>query len=540
MSDQSPQGHSESDVPESLDEPAATLVEVEPGIAVLFGDRVPDGFELFPFPLLGEKARGSLVDELAKATGTLNMGAQVANGVIQARGLVRLAPETIKALGTSKPLTSGGYNLGTLTSADGKIVSQIRWLPATGSGAVAIVAALGPAAAMLAIQFQLAQISRLVRQDIELTSEVLRTVRQDQWSSLTGLAQAMAKALGEAQHVGEVTRHIWDNVSGREADLRKQKDLFRENTEAHLTGLRAKRGHKDRREFLERHGEAILFDAQSLLMAQSAWFTYQAIRAAHIQTTAEANPKDAQLLEKVVKDARAEQDKALTHADWLLEELARECHVLGELPGNRTLPFTGGRRAAKVVAGVARSLQESIATIQAQSGGGDRPPLREPGINAFKESVPSELLKILRWHLDEDEELLALADASLDSWYLGDGYVALTSRRLLVMKQGDFKKHGLFNTTVDTEDIRYVRHRPGDRDKSPVVDIITKDENLQLNFGDWARHGRPNGEVQRFADTLRSFMHIPESEIPAAAPPQLESSDDTDLSSEGTQASTGR
>ncbi len=46
-----------------------------------------------------------------------------------------------------------------------------------------VLAELGPAATLVAIQWQLAQISRLVERNIALTSTVLRLVRGEQWAA---------------------------------------------------------------------------------------------------------------------------------------------------------------------------------------------------------------------------------------------------------------------------------------------------------------------------------------------------------------------
>ena len=467
--------------------------------------------EMEPFPLLPDAVRASLTDAVAKTLGLGNVGAQAAQGVSDARGIIRLAPETLKQMQAgAKPLTSGGQNLGTLVGKDGRIVSQVRWLPAGGQGAVAVLAALGPAAALVAVPFQLAQISSLVRENIELTGELLRTLRAEQWATLTGLQETTAKALDEARHVGAVTDHIWQNVSGREADLRAQRDLFRRHTASHLRDLRSKRAHKDRRQFLEKHGEAILLDAQSLLMAQSAWFVYQAVRAGHIQGDAATDERAAKLLDKVVRDAREEHERSLAHADGLLKSLIRECRILSELPGKRTLPFTSGRRAAKDVSRMAEALQEGIATARMRAVHAPPAPL-SPQIMVFESDPPPEPLRILRWQLEEGETLLALADALLDRRWDNDGFLAVTDRRVLVMNQHDLKRHGTVEQTFDRADFRFVRLFEGSGDKSPVIDVITRDENLRYFFG---RDEPAPSSSGRLSDLLANTMHIPEDEVP--------------------------
>lgn len=100
--------------------PGVSLVEIEPGVAVVMGDRplesmgLPAEFdcEVTPFQLMPPGDIQNLADKISLATGGLNLAAQGAQGMVSARGLVRLAPETMKAMKSGlQPLTSGGLSL---------------------------------------------------------------------------------------------------------------------------------------------------------------------------------------------------------------------------------------------------------------------------------------------------------------------------------------------------------------------------------------------------------------------------------------------
>jgi hypothetical protein len=71
------------------DESLVSLVEIEPGMAVLFADKPPVDFDLIPFEMLSTQARQNLGDKLAIAPGIGNLAAQGAQGAISAQGLVR-------------------------------------------------------------------------------------------------------------------------------------------------------------------------------------------------------------------------------------------------------------------------------------------------------------------------------------------------------------------------------------------------------------------------------------------------------------------
>lgn len=399
----------------TAEETTPALVEIQPGLAVLYGDRVPEGLELIPFTLVDVRAQQSLTNAIAGITNFGNVAAQGIDGLMKAQGMVRLAPQTLKQLETAKPLVSGGWNLGTLAS-EGKFVAQVRWLPATSATAASVAASVGPGLALLAIQLQLSEISELAKHNIELTSRVLEVVQQDQWAAVMGHHRTVAKEIENAKHVGRVTDAIWNNVRGHQTELDTQWDLFQRKLDRHVAALRAKRGHKERRQYLVDHGEAVLADVHALLLAQSSWFMYQALRAGHLLTTADSKPEDKALLERLVEDARQLHDEALDETDWLLEQLTREFAVIAELDGKRTFKFGGQERAARDVAYMAHNLRDALAAVRAEAARPEIPTLELPATHVFKGPVPSELLRVLRLRLNVNERLIALADASCDLW----------------------------------------------------------------------------------------------------------------------------
>ena len=100
----------------------ATLVEIEPAVAVVFGEHPPAGLSLEPLALLDEPLRASLGNSLGPLIGVGDVGAQAVQAGTQVQGIVRLAPETVKALQTAKPMVSGGWNAGVLRDSSGRIV----------------------------------------------------------------------------------------------------------------------------------------------------------------------------------------------------------------------------------------------------------------------------------------------------------------------------------------------------------------------------------------------------------------------------------
>ena len=85
------------------------LLEVEPGVAVLFGEAAPEGWDVEPFGL-GDPSDREIIDALSNAVGAANAVAQGLGGLVSAQGLVRLSPETLRNLKTMQTMTKDGYS----------------------------------------------------------------------------------------------------------------------------------------------------------------------------------------------------------------------------------------------------------------------------------------------------------------------------------------------------------------------------------------------------------------------------------------------
>jgi hypothetical protein len=507
------------------------LVEVLPGTALVFG-QVPEGFDLIPFALVPPEDQAAIGTAVANATSVLNVGGQLALGLSKAQGLVRLAPETLKAMQAGAvPVHSGGYNLGVLAAQNGRFANQVRWLPATDVQAAAVLANIGPALAMMAIQAQLNEISGLVRENLALTESVLKTVRNEQWAELSGLEQAVMKAFGEARSVGYVTPLIWENVAGYEAAIGKQRDLFRRNVQAHASELAKRKDHKERRQYIEKNGEAIVTDLHSLILAHRSWFVYQALRAGRALLSAGQDPREAKLLQAIVDHARDEYDRVAEQMAAILDTLNRELWILAELPGKQTIPFTGARRSAREVAKMAEQLLNEVERLSDSVR--PLPALLDRPRTVYVDEVErlDQDLRILRWHLDADERLDALLTAReittgsvLDALpkFRGLGsdgvLIAATQRRVLVGDLSDFRGQGVVERSIPVDHIRYVRLRNGDGDGQAEIDLITKDDNLTWRFSKDSAAVEP---VRSLAALLADCMEIPvtEREVLRAALP---------------------
>ncbi|MGI9822183.1 hypothetical protein [Agromyces sp. Marseille-Q5079] len=504
------------------DDRAISLVEIEPGLAVLFADHVPVGLDVVPFEMTTTRARAQLTDRLAVASGLGNLAAQGIQAATNVQGLVRLAPETLQALQTAQPMVSGGWNLGSLVDGSGKIAASVRWAPATGVQSVTMIAALGPAAAMLAMQVQLASISRRIDENIELTRDVLHALHEDQWTTLLGLHETTMRAVREARIAGIVNDHIFAAVSTREADLRKQQHLFLSFVQRHIAALDADAS--SRRAYIEKYVEQIIADTHGLLMAEGSWYRSQVLRAARIAGDDAHSVENEKLLADLVEVTEREHTRDLETIANLLGVLERQCRLMAELPAERSLPFTGKRRSIRDTVAMSEALADLVASLRNRVN--VRPPVADPSLAVFKEPVPEDVLRILRWAVPGQSDLLAIADVNLDRLVGDNAYLGVTPERLFISSQSAVRKQGVIERDVPLTDIRYVRFREREK-QGPVLDVITADENIRLTFDSWAATGDGLDVARRLGNLLASTMDIPESErrtdplLPAKEPEAL-------------------
>lgn len=498
------------EVPEPVE--SSALVEILPGTALVFG-QVPDGLELLPIPFGTQDEPGSLTKAVAASSSILNVSGQVASGLSQAQGLVRLAPETMRLLQAgATPLQSAGYNLGALVGPNGQIAAQVRWLPATGVSAVGMVAAVAPGIAMMAMQMQLDEIASIAKRNLELTESVLSAVQHEQWAELTGLEQTVARALDEANAIGRVTPLLWENVAGSEAALCKQLELFSHHVRRHTDELARRKKLGDLRDYLEQHREAILFDLRSLVVAHRSLFQYQVLRLERVKVGAETDVREADLPLAIATRAREDYAQVTEQTVALIDALNRELHLVAEvLRQKRTIPFSRGLKDRVAVAWISEQLLDAVDRLSGLMGQPSVAFERPETVYVESADRVEQDLRILRWHLQSGERLQAIATADAPGGIPNqtDSLIAVTDRRVLETKLSDFRKSGAIQRSIPNADIRYLRLRSDTTSGRADLDLITVGENLTWRFAKDSASAEP---VKVMAALLAERMNLPARE----------------------------
>ncbi|MFI0449323.1 hypothetical protein [Actinomadura sp. 6N118] len=546
---------------------STVIAEVLPGVAVVSGE-VPDELklDLIDFGLVSAADRKQISMVLASLGNTATVAGNLGNAFASVQGLYRLSDSTRALLKAGGALaTKDGANLGTVISSSG--LAQARFIPVTAVSSAQTAAAVGPALAMVALQMQLSEITGLVRTNIALTSQVLTTIRHEQWAELTGLVTTVDHAVDKAREIESVPTTLWDTVAGKEADLRKQLELYRLNVGNHVRQIH-QLDTRGRREYLETSAEAILFDANALLSSVKAWTGYQALHAARARAAAPEDAGEARLVDAIARDTGKRLGSALTDTTSLVDSLTRELRIIAELPGRDALPqsLTRKRRDSKAARQTSARLLEAIEPL-ADALHPPAPPLEAPGVVCAPESLDLEPhLRILRWFLEDGETLRVLGfpdqldalgplsaifsvakerfAAAIDK-AAAKTLVAVTDRRIIAAKANAFLEQGEIGQDIPIGRVRYVRvATTQDGSGRLAIDLITRDENIR-----WLFHADiDNTQVEALAAVLAESMSIPDAErdelqrrryAPIEAGKKGESTGTMSTESTGSEATTG-
>ncbi|WP_406087399.1 hypothetical protein [Streptomyces virginiae] len=512
---------------------STVLAEVLPGIAVVFG-KVPAELELglIDFGLVSAADRSQIATVVASIGNTATLAGGLGTAFAGAQGLYKLSDATRALLQAGGTLAvKDGANLGTVLFAGG--FKQARLIPVTAVSKLKAAAEMGQALAMVALQMELSELTGLVGTNIALTSQVLTTIRQGQWSELTALVATVDRVVDQARKVGSVPTSLWENVAGSEAALRKQLELYRQNVQGHIRQVQ-RLDPPGRREHLETNAEAIVFDAHALLSSIKAWTGYQALRAARAREAGREDADEARLVDVIVRDLREELGSALAETGRLVDALTRELRIIAELPGRETLSLPGKRRDSIAARQTSARLLEAIQPL-ADVLHPPAPPLEVPGVVCATGSTALDpYLRILRWFLEDGETLRVLgfpdqvdALGPISAIFSGakeklaaardkdraaaKTLVAVTDRRIITARTTAFLEQGEIRQDIPIDQVRYVRAAtttPQDRSGRLAVDLITRDDNIR-----WLFHADiGTTQVDALAALLAESMTIPDAE----------------------------
>lgn len=492
---------------------ATTLVEVTPGLAVLFGV-VPEGIELIGLDLIPKFNREQFFTALSSIGNAGTAVDNISEAISNAQGLYRVNDATLSLLKSGGELAAkDGAKLGAIFK-NGELVAQARFIPVSMTAATAI-AAIGPAIAMLALQLQLGEVSGLARTNIALTTQMLKVIHNDHWSELEGLAESVDEAIQEACELGSITDTVWESIAPSGPIICKQLKLYQKNVVGHIEELGMLDG-RARRQYLESNAEAIVFDAHALLSSLKMRAEYQALKAARARMRSINDETEAQLFDRITQKTLPEIEESLKKIGQLTRSLTRELRIIAELPGRDTMPLTKKHRDAKASQLTCAQLLKAIEPLANMLHPAVEKPTVPDKICAPKGLDLQPYLNVLRWFLEDGEQLRGIAfpyeasarnftgimpallakrvDAAWNALAPGKAgemveiftsstFVAVTDRRIITATPKTLLRHGELDTIYPLDEVKYVRPRTnyGQRVR-PTIGVTTERSDVQWMF----------------------------------------------------------
>lgn len=490
--------------------PATTLVEISPGIAVVYGE-VPEGMELHSLDLIPSFDRTALNSAIGAFGSVGSVVGNLSEAAAAAQGLFRASSETMALLNSGAQMAvKDGAKIGAIFK-NGQIVAQARFVPVTMSAATAI-ATIGPAVAMIALQMQLGEISGLVKANIAVTTQTMKAIRNEQWAELDALTETISDSVDHVRDIKAVPDSLWEAIAPSYSDLKKQMNLYQRNVSGHIREVGVLMG-RERRQYLETNAEAVVFDAYALLTSLKAYAEYQSVKAMRARIRGQNDEAEAQLFERLTRDVPEEIQTSRHQGTALIKSLVRELRIIAELPGRRTLPLTKTRKDSKASQLTCAQLLEAIEPLANMVLPPTEMPQTPGNVCAPEELDLTPYLKMLRWLMEEGEVLQGLAfpyvggskpmipailekriDASWDSLLPGKAaavldkiasstFVAVTDKRVLTASPRTLLKEGALAESFALEEIRYVRPR-GQSESAvrPTIGIATEKKDITWMF----------------------------------------------------------
>lgn len=453
------------------------IAEVAPGVAVVFGP-VPLDLELVDFGFVTSVDLAQLSNVLSMVGNTATVAGNVGQALASLQGVYRVNDATSALLASGAKLAvKDGANLGTVLTSEG--LKQARFIPVTGLSAAQTAAAIGPAVATIALQLQLSEITSLVKKNVELTRQVYEAFEREQRAELAGLLVTIDRAVARAKELESVPASLWDTVAGSGTALWKQHELHRDKVRNHAQQIGSGDA-RARSDYLRFNAQSIALDTAALLSSLKAWTGLQALHAGMARTAGRDDPTEQRLVEVIARDTRAEVDSSMVEIRSLTDALTLELRLVAELPGRQSLSqsFPRARSEAKVAKATAASLLQSISPL-AEALHPSPPPLTPPDAICIEGGVDLEpYLRVLRWFLDDDEVIQAMAMserepvAHLVAEALGKAreriaaardkvvprtLVVVTNRHVLTADSVAFLEEGSLSHRLPIDHIRYVR-----------------------------------------------------------------------------------
>ena len=379
------------------------IVPLDNDHALVVGSNT-NGLEKIDNSLIADRALNDLIASIGEGASLTGGAASAANAIQHMSGLYKLDAVTKAQLAAGNALTktADGRLIGTVRNASGQISRQARLIPVSAPQIAGAIAAIGPAIAMVAVQMQLDSISKQVSTVQHTALQTQRMLKDWQNASFHGTQQAVLRIYRKSTKEGTVSNTNWEQINGLSNDIERHRNYYKQRIKTHAQELQnCQNDVSKRRNYITQHQESILFDTFAALNCIQTWCCY--FQLAHERARIKGEQPTL-----TYDEMRAEVEDDLKEQRTLLHALMRELRIISELPGASSFLFSQKRQDKTASRDTATKLLEQLNELAQQLGIQENPvPIPDATCVPANYDV-SPYTKILRWYLDEGEELEAL------------------------------------------------------------------------------------------------------------------------------------
>lgn len=379
------------------------IVPLKDDYALVVGPNTK-GLEKIDGSLVGDRAFNDLIASIGEGASLSGGAASAANAIQHMSGLYKLDAVTKAQLAAGNALTKAtdGRLIGTVRNAGGQITRQARLIPVSAPQIAGAIAAIGPAVAMVAVQMQLNNISKQVSTVQQTSLQTLQVLTDSRNADYQGDCQTINEVYQASSNHGYVSETDWSIISGLVSRIQSHRHFYKKQVANHQEAL--EKAHADshtQRDYIQTNRARIVNDSCAAFETLRAWAHLTELRIARAQAQGEhPHAEPLQIRREVIEDLQVQRT--------LLHGLMRELRIIAELPGGWTVPASGKRKQSHLSQQMAQEIIGTLNPLVQQLGIQENPIPSLDVTCAPDDYDVSPYTQILRWYLDEGEELKAL------------------------------------------------------------------------------------------------------------------------------------
>lgn len=380
------------------------IVPIEDDYALVVGPNIK-GLEKIDGSLVGDRALNDLIASIGEGASLSGGAASAANAIQHMSGLYKLDAVTKAHLAAGNALTktADGRLIGVVRNTGGQISRQARLIPVSAPQIAGAIAAIGPAVAMVAVQMQLNNISKQISAVQQTATQTLQVLTDSRNADYLGDCQTINEVYQASSNHGYVSETDWSIVSPLVPRINSHRRYYKKQVANHQRVLNdTQRDLSRTRRYLQDNVSNILADSSAAFETLRAWASLSVLRRARAQAHGEhPHAELPQILQEVEADREIQR--------MLLMGLMRELRIISELPGASSFFFSQKRQDKTASRDTATKLLEQLNGLAQQLNIQDNP-IPSPDVTCAPDDYDvSPYTKILRWYLNEGEELRGLA-----------------------------------------------------------------------------------------------------------------------------------